>query len=224
MITRHFSRTLYLCLGFALFLVVLDALLPTRTSAFIFSESGPFEILSFLFWFILAATVLVVVRPRNPTTLALAVLAAVAGLRELGANSLLTTESITRISYYLNPDIFWLERLAVTGFIVCLGLGAGIILVTFGRWLIVGNGAAHPAGQIVLLAVVLVPVTKVLDRLPAYLRGFAGIEPSLATVSLLTALEEGLEMVLPILFLQALFLLPRALQDPQGMGSRLHRI
>ncbi|TVQ97332.1 MAG: hypothetical protein EA399_13770 [Desulfovibrionales bacterium] len=224
MMTRQFARTLLLCLGFTLFLVVLNALLPPQTSAFIFSESGPFEMLSFILWFVLATTVLLVVRPRSPATLALAVLATVAGLRELGVNSLLTTESITRISYYLNPDIFWLERLAVVGFIACLGLAAIAILVIFGRWLIAGNGAGHPTGQIILLAVVLVPVTKVLDRLPAYLRGFLGIEPSLTTVSLLTALEEGLEMILPILFLQALFLLPKALPGGQEMDGRLHRI
>ena len=224
MITKHLRINLVIGLCYIIFLLLLNVTLEPDTATLAFSESGPFEILSFLFWLVLAVTILVLVRPRNLSTLALALLAAGAGLREIGANNLLTTESITRISYYLNPDIFWLERLTVTAFIVCLGLGAGIILVKFGRWLIAGNAAAHPAGQIALLAVVLVPVTKVLDRLPAYLRGFAGIEPSLATVSLLTALEEGLEMVLPILFLQALFLLPRALPDRQEMNDRLHRI
>lgn len=224
MITRQLASSVILCSGFALFLVTLNSLLPVQTSAYIFSERGPFEILSFILWFILAVVVLLVVRPRNPTSLALAVLAVVAGFRELGANSALTSESITRISFYLNPEIFWVERLAVVGFVVFLCGTAAILLVKLGRWLIARKGYAQPAGQVVLLAILLVPMTKLLDRMPAYLRGFLDIEPSLAVVGMMTALEEGLEMLLPILFLQALFLLPRAARDRQNTGAQLHRV
>lgn len=172
MVTRQLLFALILCACFAFFLIALNSLLPVQASVFIFSESGPFEILSFILWFIFAMAVILFMRPRNWTTISLALLATVAGLRELGANKALTSESITRISSYLNADIIWLERLSVAGFIVFLGVPSTLLLVKFGRWLFQRNGLEHPVGQIVLLAFLLVPVTKILERLKAYLRFF----------------------------------------------------
>jgi hypothetical protein len=82
----------------------------------------------------------------------------------------------------------------------------------------------HPAGQIALLAIFLIPATKFLDRLPAYMRGFLDIDLSLQAVALMTALEEGFEMLLPLLFLQAVFLLPKTRHVRQTMGTNLHRV
>jgi len=120
-----------------------------------------------------------------------------------------TRESISRISYYLNPDVALTQKLIV---VLMLGLLAATALLLGGKllvWLRTENGLRHDMGQILALALILVPLTKIMDRFPAYMQGFLGITLSPDTVRLFSAYEEGFEMVLPLLFLQTVFLLPK---------------
>lgn len=200
---------IFFLLFYALVLTWIYMTSPGDAMAYIFSEMGPFEIASFLSWFLLAFWVVLVVRPVGATTLAMAFLAVVAGMRELDMHNAFTRESISRISYYLNPDVALVQKLFV---VLLLGLLAATVLY-LGRkllvWLRGENGLHHEIGQILVLAVILIPLTKIMDRFPAYMQGFLGITLSPDMVRLFSAYEEGFEMVLPLLFLQTVFLLPK---------------
>lgn len=224
MTTKHLRINLVIGLCYIIFLLLLNAVLEPDTAAHAFSESGPFEILSFILWYLLALALVLMVRPLNRFVVFMAFLSFVAGCRELDMHNRFTQESISRISFYLNPDISWLERVSATALVLVLAGMATYCLYHFGKWLYNHPGLLHPLGQITLLGIVMVPLTKFVDRLPAYLRGFFGIAVSPEAVDIMNALEEGLEMLLPILFLQALFLLPRNTQQPQRLGATLYRI
>jgi len=207
--SRLLLLDIFFLLFFALVLTWIYMTSPGDAMAYIFSEMGPFEIASFLSWFLLAFWVVLVVRPVGATTLAMAFLAVVAGMRELDMHNAFTRESISRISYYLNPDVALVQKLFV---ILMLGLLAATVL-HLGRkllvWLRREKGWQHDIGQVFLLAVILIPLTKIMDRFPAYMHGFFGITLSADMVRLFSAYEEGFEMALPLLFLQTVFLLPK---------------
>ncbi|TVQ97331.1 MAG: hypothetical protein EA399_13765 [Desulfovibrionales bacterium] len=224
MISKRLTINVVIGLCYIIFLLLLNAALEPDTAAHVFSESGPFEVLSFILWYLLAVTLVLVVRPLNRFVVFMAFLSFIAGCRELDMHNRFTQESISRISFYLNPDIFWLERLSATALVLALAGIATYCLYHFGKWLYDHPDILHPLGQITLLGIVMVPVTKILDRLPAYLSGFFGIAVSSEAADVMNALEEGLEMLLPILFLQALLMLPRNKPQPHRLGSRLYRV
>ncbi|HDQ41285.1 MAG TPA: hypothetical protein ENN39_09700 [Desulfonatronum sp.] len=222
--SRALVFNLYACLAYGLSLVLLAIVLPLDTNAFMFSESGPFEIASAVLWFVLALVVLFGVRPRGLTTFSLAALAIIAGLRELGLNKSVTHVSITKLSFYVEQDIFWLERLLVLLLMLGILAVALHLLLRFGRWFFYSGGHAQPAGQVTMLGVILVPATKIMDRLPAYLEGFFGLTLSVGATTICTALEEGFELLLPVFFFQAVFLLPKATRSHSSHTMMFNRV
>lgn len=196
-ITRDRNALLLLAL-YTLMLLVLPHLLTPPSFARVFSETGPFEIGAIVCWLAVAALLAAGARGNGRGWLAWIFLCVAFGLREADAHKFFTAGSILKLNYYRNADVAVLERLlaaAVASLFILLLLYAAYTLLRFLRT----TGAWRSAsGKWLLGASALLVATKLVDRMPAVFAENGILLPPLLLAHSL-ALEEGLEMVLPLL-------------------------
>lgn len=195
--------TLTLLAIYIAYLLILAVSLSPEAFAVLFSESGPFQQMSLGLWLGLAAVLLA---SRSPAEAAMAVLALLAAAREADWHKAFTVDGLTKISTYLNPAVPWQEKvIGIT--MLALALGSSVYLtVRLYRYLFLRQGSVALTGQILVIAVVLLPLSKVLDRSPSILRKRFDIVLPQNIDQVLVALEEGIEMLVPVLLIVALLL------------------
>lgn len=200
----------------ALLLLVLSSLVlatiawqdDTALIRWLTSEAGPIEWVSARLWFVLAAILLLRGRP-GAVAVALAGLSLMFGLRELDLHKIVADTSFLKRGFYRDPAIApgdkWLGGVLAFGMvaIVLWGLVAGVR--AYVRQRLHGTGW----GRVLLVAAVLLVVSKVLDRIPAVLAEDYGITIETHLKSLDYLLEEWLECYVPLVFVAAAWWRPR---------------
>lgn len=187
-----------------LFSVLIWLVLPMNVVMEAMREDGPIEAPSAALHFLVALALLAVILRGAPLIFLLtAVLAAAMGGRELDIHKAMTSGSMTRIAYYLDPEVALLERLGAAVFVI--GVVAALLYAawrysgTLRRALVQRN----PAVWSFAAGVLLVPVLKAIDALPRWIRDIFGATLDENTLALLLSLEEMMEFFLPLVFLTA---------------------
>lgn len=191
---------------FLLFLLVSPVFLHGATYQGVFAEGGLVETVSFAGWLIAAAMILFRVRPLGARAVSFAALSLAFAAREADWQKKFTTEGVLRTNYYENAAIPLLER-AIAGAVV-LVLLVGLLYAAYAtiRFLFFERGWEARSGVWLFATGACLVLGKSLDRLPAELRNWFGIETGEAVVRHLGALEEGLEALAPLVFLWSIWL------------------
>ena len=167
-----------------------------------YSESGVFEQLAMWGWLVLAIVLLVRPLPKKSTTLLVVFLCLAAFAREADWHKAFTEQSIFKLRYYTNPAAPIIERVLAGAFYISL-----LIVVAIALFRLLGYFREHrlraTPGQVVLLAFVVLVLTKTLDRTPAIIEESWPVKVPVIVRRHTQALEEGLEAAVPVLLFVA---------------------
>lgn len=182
-------------------LLVISQMISHESAEAMFAETGRVERASEWLWLLLAATLLVLLRPWTMAVWGGVVLCLFGAAREADLHKELTGYSVLKPGFYLD-SAYPLGQQLIAGAIVLLVLAsAGVVC-----WRLVGKlrsmGRPIPAWVYgVVFTVGVLVGSKVLDRSPAILREDFSVEVPERVLSAGLALEEGLEAWLPMLIL-----------------------
>lgn len=184
-------------------LCLLAIILPLETTKQLFSETGPFEIGSIVLWLGMAVALVKTRQHWNtPTWISLTALALIAAMREADFQKAFTTEGFMKTNYYYNPYIPLPEKLVAGLVFLSILLVATYALYQGLRYLL--HNRLRTFGSVLLAEIfALLFVTKICDRLPSIVKNDYDYVPGETTGKILTALEEGGEMVIPLLCIVA---------------------
>jgi hypothetical protein len=199
-----FRNVVLALLAYGMAMAGLALWVPEDPFHWLFSEQGPFEILSIGFWLLLAASCFALPGlPRRPL-LAPGLAALLAAAREADLHKAFTVESIFKSHYYLRSPAPPGEKL-VAGIVALAVLSlVAHVLIAGMRQLRRQHALRFEWGRTLLLGVVLVFACKALDREQSVLGDWFGIGFPPLLRRLNAAFEEGYECLLPVLFLVAL--------------------
>lgn len=193
-----------LLFSFLLFVVVyaLDPVVTQRLTA----ETGLFELLSPPLWVGLAILCLVKLGGNNRWGLGSALLALIFAAREADWHKAFTADSIFKHAFYRSTEIspaqkFWGGLAAAISVLILLGM-----LIACVRYVLKTKAWRRAWGRLTLLSIALMVFAKVCDRLESTIKIDYGILMSARKSAIFHMHEEGIEMLLPILFAVALLM------------------
>ena len=218
-------KLVFILIGYGCVLAIFPAILPNKVEHRLFSESGPFELLSCAAWIALGAWCFDPVRRLSRELTVCGLIAFLAAAREADFHKLWTTDSVFKIRYYAKTVAPLYEKIPAA--IVAIGSFALLIYALYLGLRFARRGLdalKAPWFQVLLLGVAATAFTKVLDRLHSWLRDGLGYDLSGYWAHLNGALEEGYELSLPLMFLLALLLYRRSTETVGGtpLAPRLH--
>lgn len=199
----RFRNILIAEIVYILLLAPFPWLLTKQEMQSVFSEQGPFEVLSAVFWAALGLLCLMTAKQAPRRLIPCGIAAFVGCARELDLHTAITGMSIFKSHYYLKTPAPIGEKLLV-------GLLAIAIIVVLIDVLLAGFRALRQGAlqqdwmRTAMLAFVTTGFTKVLDKLQSYVHDFTGHWLPQIYGLIINALEEGVEMSLPLLFIVAL--------------------
>jgi hypothetical protein len=192
------------------------ATLPDRTFGHLFDEHGLIESLTVALWLV-AAAIFAKAAPVGGGG-AVAWLAApvcvAAALREADLHLTLTGFSILKIRFYSSDAFGAQEKLLALAVVLPIVLALAALLALLVQRLR-RSGAGGPAMRLLLATLALLVLSKLADRSPTILLQWYGIDLSSFVARLMTAFEEGIELLLPVLFVASF----RIAQTPSGPSS-----
>ncbi len=199
----RFPHVVAFALAWCAILVVLALELPGERFDWFFSEEGPVEILSCGFWLLLAGACLTLPGlPRRPWQQGVA--AVVAAAREADLHKAFTEASVLKTSYYLKSAAPPAEKL-VAALVTLPALVLVIYVLVRGAKLIRRTRAwRFDWGRTVMLATGLLVASKLLDRSEAVSAAWFGFTTPVMMHRFIAAFEEGVECLLPVLFIVVL--------------------
>lgn len=169
----------------------------------VFSEQGPFEVLSAVFWAALGLLCFMTARQAPRRLIPCGIAAFVGCARELDLHTAITGVSIFKSHYYLKTPAPVAEKLFVG--LLALAILAVLIDVVLSGIRALRQGALRQDWMLTAaLAFVTTAATKVLDKLQSFVHDFTGHWLPQIYGLVINALEEGVEMSLPLLFIVAL--------------------
>lgn len=196
----HALNGLAVAAVFLLAIAVSLASAPLRTGLIV--EDGPIEALSAYGYFVCAAILL-----RTGRDLAgfawIVVLLIACGLRELGFHTSLTTMSITKTRFYVNPDVPMLEKLIAGAAILVIAVSVFQLLRIHGRGFFQALRRREPPAIAVLCGLAYIGISKTLDGMSRKLAGL-GFDYSDDDLDVATVFEETLELGIPLMFLSGI--------------------
>lgn len=163
-------------------------------------EGGPIEGMTEILYFVLAAVLWLSPRAAGEwrTTLTLSVMLAAAGAREMDLHKYWTGTSVLKVSFYLRDAP--LHQKIVAFVILALIAAAAIhLLRQHGKELWQRLKAREPVACSIALFFITMAISKVLDRSINVLAEDFGIASSASVLALVSALEETVELALPVM-------------------------
>jgi energy-converting hydrogenase Eha subunit A len=181
-------------------LAVAPLTLPEERFDALFAEHGPVETATMWGWAGLALLCLVILRPTTLASLSGAIVCLAAAAREADWHKSFTGYSVMKFGYYLDAERTLVARLLALS-VMALVIATGVILA---RTLILRWREAEPRRSdwrvVAIVATGWLVATKVADRFRGVLRDLTGIEFREGPKDVLSAWEEGGELILPALF------------------------
>jgi hypothetical protein len=171
--------------------------LPFETAQAYLGENGPIELAAAYLWFTLALALLVLAASRHALFFP-AFVSALAGARELDAQSGFTSEAVTNLRYWTR-DVASVSEKIVAAVVIALVLAVFVVAIRrywrdFARSLVAGHGWAWSLATMVLAT----PVLMLADGTARYYVDLTGGVLDPATHILSIAFEEVGEMMLPV--------------------------
>ncbi|GIW74661.1 MAG: hypothetical protein KatS3mg103_1183 [Phycisphaerales bacterium] len=180
-------------------LATVAALLPSTRTTALFDESGPFERASPWLWLALAGWIASVFPRRGWTVLAGMVLALAAAAREWDWHLAFTGYSVLKIPFYYRDQYPVHQKLLTGAAMLLIAASTAMLLARLVRLRPWARPVRWWAKSLAFAFGVLV-FTKAVDRAPALLQEHAGLVLGDRWRAAFYAVEEGLEMLLPIFF------------------------
>ena len=213
--TAHILFISFLLIGIYIGVCVHTALFaPVQVTQFLFSESGPFESFSAWLWYLLAVLSVLNTELKLKTRIFTALGAALLGLREMDFHKRLFDDSFIKTNFYRSAEIPFMDKLL--GFILLLA----IIFVFFNLAKIfvqvIRQFKSNPniAYLFIALTVLCGGLSKLLDRTSSTLNEDFNIKLMQHTEVIIMTIEEGVEMLLPILLVVAVMTYRKVLNQP----------
>lgn len=184
----------------AVFATCLWLLLPPDQVMRVLREGGAIEGLTEKMYLLLAAALWL--SPRQPgewkTTLALSILLAAAGAREMDWHKAFTGFSVLKVSFYLHdrPLVTKLIAFSIVGTVIAAAI---YLLRRYALALWHRFWRLEPVAWSIAIFFTTMVITKVLDRSINVLDQDFGIPSSASVLALVSALEETVEMALPLI-------------------------
>lgn len=176
---------------------------PPEVSAYLYSETGPYEVFSAALWFVLVPIALFNSLLSGPTRIAASMAALLMGMREFDLHKSLFGTSFIKTSFYKSQDILFQDKMmgavlliAIIGFITQLG-------ISFFRHLR-QRGINDLPTLLLVVGLSLGFFSKILDRFSSQMMELFAINIAPVTRQWVTSLEESFEMALPLLLILAL--------------------
>lgn len=177
-------------------------LLSPETLRWLIAENGPIEGTNAALYFVCGLVFLLTRRIEPATRVALGVLFAAFGAREMDWHKAFTGKSALKVSYYLG-DAPLQQRLLAFVAVAAVAVAVLVLLLRQGRRTLQLWRRRDPVATSVVVFIVTMAVTKVLDRSINLLAEEAGIVFSASTGLLVGSLEETIELSLPLIALVA---------------------
>jgi len=195
--------TVALTVAMTLALAVISQVLSPETVTRVFSETGAVEGGSILAWFALAVAIVVLLGPRTLSAWAGVVLCVFAAAREADWHKEFTGYSVLKPGFFLSSEHELTHQL-IAAPIVAL-TAASVIFVCYRMFKRIRSLENPNVGWVWGLgfSIFVLVGSKLLDRAPAILRDDFGITVGEGILAAGLALEEGLELWLPGVFLGA---------------------
>ena len=176
------------------------ATLPDPAFARLFNEYGLVESLTIAAWLVAAVIFATEAISRGGAVAWLAVPVCIAAaLREADLHVALTGLSVLKIRFYASDAFAVWEKLLALAVVLPIGAALAALLLLLVRRLR-RDGAGSPAIRLLLVTLALLVLSKVLDRSPAVLLEWYGFQRSDDLRRWMQAFEEGIELLLPVLF------------------------
>lgn len=192
----------YVLIGLAIAFPIFDVIgmIWPQSGEYWFAEIGPVETVSEFLWIGLGIMTLIVLRPFSLTNIAALVVCIACAAREADFHKQFAGESMLKIGYYHSAEIPVTERLIAATIMVVL-----LVSVVHLAWRVFVRvkEAGHPWPHWVVVAgigMIALVATKVIDRSPNILDDDLGIVLPEWVRGALTAMEEGGELLLPLIF------------------------
>ncbi|GIZ50912.1 hypothetical protein [Noviherbaspirillum aridicola] len=203
--TRADGIAALLIVLYILLLAAIPALRPVAEVKALFSEEGPFEMLSIVSWIVAAVVMLAAFREEKRGALLFGLLFVLFAAREADWHKKFTADSLLKSNYYRHTEAPLMEKLLA--FAVALAFIALVLYVGFviARFLLARGGWRTRGGLWLLAGTALVVLGKLLDRAPAEL-ALAGHALSESVGLYAGVFEEGLEMIHPLILAWSLWL------------------
>ncbi|MGP1347048.1 MAG: hypothetical protein ACTS3F_10335 [Phycisphaerales bacterium] len=210
---------LMVLVGVPLVVAVVTSVLSLETAEWLLSEGGPIEQQSVVLWIVLALFGLGVFGARSLTGWATAVVALGASAREAGFHTAFTGYSVLKIPFYYRAEHAGMARWVAVGVMVLFIAGAAVLVWRTWKRLEGHSLRALPSWALIgALGLAAGVVSKVLDRSVALVEDVFGIEAHERVSVGVHALEESIEMVLPLAFGAAVLCFVLSVAGAGGRG------
>ena len=188
---------------------------PASVTQYLFSESGAFEVMSPWLWYLLAVLCLLNVEIKLNTRVFTAIAATLLGLREMDFHKQVFEMSFIKTNFYRSAEIPLMDKLL--GFILLLGII--FVFLVLAKKLVQTirsmKNSLNIAHFFIFLTIACGGLSKVLDRTTSTLKEEFGIQLVPHTQIMIMTIEEGVEMLLPVLLIVAVLSYRKVLNQAQ---------
>ena len=188
---------------------------PASVTQYLFSESGAFEVMSPWLWYLLAVLCLLNVEIKLNTRVFTAIAATLLGLREMDFHKQVFEMSFIKTNFYRSAEIPLMDKLL--GFILLLGII--FVFLVLAKKLVQTirsmKDSLNIAHFFIFLTIACGGLSKVLDRTTSTLKEEFGIQLVPHTQIMIMTIEEGVEMLLPVLLIVAVLSYRKVLNQVQ---------
>lgn len=188
---------------------------PASVTQYLFSESGAFEVMSPWLWYLLAVLCLLNVEIKLNTRVFTAIAATLLGLREMDFHKQVFEMSFIKTNFYRSAEIPLMDKLL--GFILLLGII--FVFLVLAKKLVQTirsmKDSLNIAHFFIFLTIACGGLSKVLDRTTSTLKDEFGIQLVPHTQIMIMTIEEGVEMLLPVLLIVAVLSYRKVLNQAQ---------
>ncbi len=173
-----------------------------ETAWALFQESGPYENATVVVYGLAMIAMLAWVKGGLPFRLHSALVLGVLAARELDLHKAFTSESTLRLSYYTS-DLDPLDTRIAAAIVVGAAHLLLIAMVIHGKRLWIALRAGRADAYSVAVAVVLLPLSKALDKAPGFIQETLGYQLTEAQFRPFRMVEETVELAIPLLVVLA---------------------
>jgi hypothetical protein len=188
---------------------------PASVTQYLFSESGAFEVMSPWLWYLLAVLCLLNVEIKLNTRVFTAIAATLLGLREMDFYKQVFEMSFIKTNFYRSAEIPLMDKLL--GFILLIGII--FVFLVLAKKLVQTirsmKDSLNIAHFFIFLTIACGGLSKVLDRTTSTLKDEFGIQLVPHTQIMIMTIEEGVEMLLPVLLIVAVLSYRKVLNQAQ---------
>lgn len=176
---------------------------PPEITEFLYSETSVYEVFSHWLWGVLAILSLISIMPLR-LRISVAAAALLMGARELDMHKSLFSMSFIKTKFYTSADITLNEKLIGVTILILILLLAGYLLAQLLQRM--KQRCLDAPLALMLIGFGMGLVSKVLDRFSSQMRELFNIFVTNETRLMIMALEESLEMIMPVFLIMALLI------------------